>query len=246
MEEDRMRSGRMWELYRMGGFASAMASVFRADQAEQMALIRSVLRDQRTQHTLFTPLSRLKTAVFDLETTGFQPSAGDEIISMGAVLMEGARLEKDGGFYTLVKPSAPIPPDIVQLTGITNDMADRGLVLIEALKRFLKHVNQRVLIAHSANHDKAFLNAALWKTSRVRLSHRLIDTMLVAKWLRPDLKTHGLDEVLDAFAIPKGRRHHALEDANMTARLWGELLGHMEERGVQTLGDLYTRLGSVL
>jgi len=230
----------------MGGFASAMASVFRADQAEQMALIRSVLRDQRSQHALFSPLSRLKTAVFDLETTGFLPTAGDEIISMGAVLMDGARIEEDGTFYTLVKPSAPIPPDIVQLTGITNDMAERGLALVEALKRFFRHVNRRVLIAHSANHDKAFLNAALWKTSRVRLSHRLIDTMLVAKWLRPDLESHGLDEVLEAFGVPRGRRHHALEDAKMTAELWNRMLQHMEERGVHTLNDLYVRLGSAL
>ncbi len=130
----------------------------------------------------------------------------------------------------------------MRLTGITNDMAGEAPELIAGLRGFLEFVSHKVLVAHGSGHDKHFLNSALWKTSRIKFSHRLLDTMMIGKWLHPGMKKYGLDELLDCYGIEIAGRHHALEDALMTARLWTKMLQEVRDREICTLGDLYEKL----
>ncbi len=235
--------GRMWHLYKQGGIAPAMASMFDAQNAQQMAFIRSVMKNQR-KNTLDLPMQELEVVVFDLETTGFSPYNGDEIISFGAVIAVGQQINEDQTYYSLVNPKIKIPSEIVRLTGITDQMTQAAPDLMSVLHNFLEFVDKRVLIAHGSGHDKHFLNSALWKTSRVNLQHRLVDTMMIAKWLHPKLKSYGLDEMLQFYGIEAINRHHALSDAIMTAQLWVRFLQEAAERQVITLGDLYAYLSS--
>ncbi|MDO7906003.1 exonuclease domain-containing protein [Paenibacillus sp. JX-17] len=231
-----------WSALRQGGVPSAIASVFGAPTAQQMAFIRSVMREQRRPETLRIPLQELEVIVFDLETTGFNAQRGDEIISFGAVKVVGERIMEDEQFYTLVNSRKPVPPHITELTGITQEMNDEAPRLIEGLHDFMSFVGNRVLVAHASAHDKAFLNAALWKTSKVQLHHRVIDTMMIAKWLEPNREHYGLDELLQDHDIPIAGRHHALNDSMMTACLWAEYVQEMMNDKVATLGDMYARL----
>lgn len=241
MTEPKEPSNRIWDLYRRGGITSALTSVFNAQSAQQMAYIRSMMKEQRHHATLMTPLHELEVVVFDLETTGFNP-AQDEILSIGAVRGIGGQMDEQDEFYTLVKPKRPIPEKITQLTGITNEHAATGLPLADALQEFLRYIHHRVLIAHSSGHDKQFLNAALWQTSRVRLTHRVLDTMMLARWLKPGLESYGLDEVLKEYDIEITQRHHALEDSRMTAKLWSRFIDELGVRKVISLNELYAHL----
>jgi len=233
---------RIWHLYRQGGWAPALASVFDARTAQQMAFIRSVMRESRRNDWFDRRLDELEVVVFDLETTGFFPHAGDEIISIGAVLVHGERIG-DEKFYTLVNPRRDVPENIQQLTGITDEMVRAAPELLDALHDFLRFVRHRVLVAHGSGHDKRFLNSALWRTSKINLAHRLLDCIMLAKWLFPDRGRYDLDTLLADFGIEITRRHHALEDAVMTAHLWIKLVREAFRRGVPTLGDLYLQLG---
>ncbi len=232
---------RLWDLYKKGGIAPAIASMFGAQSAQQMAFIRSVMKEQRKQPLFELPLDELDIAVFDLETTGFSPYSGDEIISVGAALMAGPQIKEDT-FYSLVNPRRKIPAPIIELTGITNDMAEQAPELIDVLHGFMAFIDKKVLIAHGSGHDKHFLNAALWKTSKVNLSHRLVDTMMIGKWLHPKLKHYDLDTMLDLYGIQISNRHHALDDSVMTARLWSAMFEEIRTKQVFTLGELYAYL----
>jgi len=234
----------MWRLFRIGGLTPALQSLVNPQSAQQMAFIRSVMKEQRKRSLHELSLDTLEAVVFDLETTGFSPYSGDEIISIGAVAVAGNRLLEDSVFYTLVNPKRTIPEPVCKLTGISGEMAGSAPGIMEALQAFLKYVRHRVLIAHGTGHDKPFLNSALWRTSRIHLSHRVIDTMMVARWLHPDLPGRGLDEMLAFYGIEAARRHHALEDARATALLWSRMHNELKERGIASLGDLYTALGS--
>ncbi|MFC5451710.1 exonuclease domain-containing protein [Paenibacillus aestuarii] len=240
--KDMRPAGRMWHLYKMGGLTPAITSMFDAQSAQQMAFIRSMLKEQR-KHSLFDiPLHSMELVVFDLETTGFSPYNGDEIISFGAVSVIGGEIKRDQTFYSVVNPKRNIPDDIVELTGITNEMAADAPELIHVLRGFLEFVQQKVLVAHATGHDKNFLNAALWRTSKVSLSHRVLDTMMIAKWLMPRRRNLSLDALLEEYEIPVTQRHHALEDSLMTAQLWSKFMEEIKSREVDTLGDLYALL----
>lgn len=235
------RSG-FWNMLRSGGVPSAVASVFGGQSAHQMAFIRSLSREQRRPEALITPLTELETVVFDLETTGFNCQKGDEILSFGAVKMKGDRVLENETFYTLVNPRMDIPPHITDLTGITGEMVEEAPSLIEALHDFMTFIGHSVLVAHASAHDKAFLNTALWKTSKAHLNHRVIDTMMIARLLNPSRPGYGLDELLEEEGIEIKERHHALGDSLMTARLWGGYMNRVRDNQISTLGDLYARL----
>lgn len=234
--------GRMWHLYKMGGITPAIASMLGSSNAQQMAFIRSMSKDQRKESALEIPLHELEAVVFDLETTGFNPYNGDEIISIGGVLLKGGTIAEAETFYTLVNPKRKIPRHITELTGITNEMASSAPDLMQGLHDFMDFVGRRVLIAHGTGHDKPFLNAALWRTSKVSLTHRVLDTMMIAKWLEPKRGEYGLDDLLEAYGVVVTERHHALHDSIMTAKLYGRFLTQIQSRNVTTLGDLYAYL----
>ncbi|MFD1776297.1 exonuclease domain-containing protein [Paenibacillus rhizophilus] len=241
------KGGGFWNNLRHGGMPSAIASIRGGETAQQtaqqMAFIRSLMREKRRPEVLHTPLSELETVVFDLETTGFSSQHGDEILSFGAIKVVGEEIKEEDCFYTLVNCSTSIPSKITDLTGITEEMCRMAPSLIDGLHNFMTFVGKRVLIAHASAHDKAFLNAALWKTSKVQLTHRVLDTMMLARWLEPTRSNYTLDELLAVHGIPIHGRHNALEDAKMTARLWVAYLREIaQHKKVETLGELYAYL----
>lgn len=234
--------GGIWQLYRLGGIPPAIASMFDMRSAQQMAFIRSMLKEQRNKSLYEISLDRMEIVVFDLETTGFSPYGGDEIISLGAIALVGQEVQFDQTYYSIVNPKRIIPQHIVELTGISNEMTASAPDRLYVLKGFLDFVQQKILAAHGTTHDKRFLNAALWKTSKASLSHRVLDTMLLAKWIHPNLKDYSLDSLLDLYGIEVTNRHHALDDCLMTAKLLSKFLVEIQGRNVHTLGDLYAAI----
>jgi DNA polymerase-3 subunit epsilon len=232
----------LWGLYKMGGLTPAIAQMLGAQNAQQMAYIRAVMKEQRNKTLFGHRMDDLEVVVFDLETTGFSAYGGDEILSIGAVYVKGGEVQHDKSFYSLVNPKREIPPHIVELTGISKRMVSDAPNIIDALSDFLDYVGTRVLIAHGTGHDRHFLNAALWRTSRVSLEHRMLDTMMITKWLYPRQQDLSLDTLLEMHQIPITKRHHALEDALMTADLWVNYYQQMLDKDIMTLGDLYAKL----
>ncbi|MNN47778.1 DNA polymerase III PolC-type [compost metagenome] len=162
-------------------------------------------------------------------------------MSFGAIKVDGEKIT-DEVYYSLCKPACSVPQQIVELTGITPEMVEDAPPLLQALREFMAFVDDRVLIAHGSAHDKAFLDVALWKTTKAHLGHRVLDTMMIARKLEPERNISSLDDWLEVYDIPRLRRHHALEDSKMTAGLWCVIIERLKENGVITLGDLYSYL----
>jgi len=103
------------------------------------------------------PLRDTTFVVVDLETTGGS-SRMDAITEIGAVKVRGG--EVLGEFSTLVDPGRSIPPQIVQLTGITDAMVVDAPREASVVPSFLEFARGSVLVAHNAPFDIGFLKAA--------------------------------------------------------------------------------------
>lgn len=206
--------------------------------AKEKQRTKSNLREQ----LLDMPLTQLPVVIIDLETTGFEPQA-DSIISIGAWHITGTEWdENDGSYYEEVNPGMKIPSHIERLTGISNQMVANAAPIQEVLPRFLNYVDNRLVIAHGIGHDKAFLRTALWRCQKRTWNYRMLDTMLLAKWLAPQTKPFDLDSVMQHYDISVSHRHHALEDAKATGELWIRFVEQTLTKRVTTLRDMYMYL----
>ncbi|KGX90466.1 3'-5' exonuclease [Pontibacillus marinus] len=174
--------------------------------------------------------------IFDLETTGLLPELGHEIISIGAIRIQGVHQIQYERFHMHVKPLRRVTKRTRQLTGITEEELEQSDSILEALGAFLEFSKGSILVAYPAAFDMKFLRTML---KRWKLPDRLppsIDAQTIAKKLYPNRK-HQLDTMIPFFGITKLARHHALNDATMTAELYQQLL-HQLPKDVHTVQDL--------
>ncbi|MGH8708201.1 MAG: exonuclease domain-containing protein, partial [Burkholderiales bacterium] len=188
-------------------------------------------RDLRTRG-----LGELAYTVFDLETTGLAPSAGDEIISVGAVRIVNGRLLKSEIFERLVDPQRPLNPDSARVHGIDARMLAGQPSIEEVLPGLHKFCEDTVLVAHNAAFDMRFLELKQG-SARVRFGQPVLDTLLLSAVAQPGLDDHRLEAIAERLGIPVVGRHTALGDALLAGEVFLRLLVLLRERGIATLGQ---------
>jgi DNA polymerase-3 subunit epsilon len=179
-------------------------------------------------------LSDLTYTVFDTETTGLEPSNGDEIIQIGAARIVNNRLLRQEVFDQIVDPECPLKPESIPIHGITEDMV-RGKPNIDAvLPAFHEFCEDTVLIAHNAAFDMRFLQLKEERTG-IRFTQPVLDTLLLSAVVHPNQESHKLDVILERLGITIGTRHNALEDALATGEVFLKLVKLLEDMGIVTV-----------
>jgi DNA polymerase-3 subunit epsilon/ATP-dependent DNA helicase DinG len=144
----------------------------------------------------------------DLETTGLDP-VRDAIIEIGAVKFNGNRVE--GRWETLINPRKTIPPEITQLTGISNDMVRSAPLLQDVRQDLEAFVGDSLVLGHNVQFDLGFLR------QRGILEYSdWIDTYALASVLLPTAGRYNLGALAEALRIPLPATHRALDDALAT------------------------------
>ncbi|MEC3885320.1 exonuclease domain-containing protein [Halobacillus sp. HZG1] len=223
-----------------GGFSS-----LNQNDPSNMAYLRNLEREMKNANTLDLPFDDLSITVFDLETTGFYPYNGDQILSIGAVKVKGDQIIDSQTFYTLVGTDAAPSKDIEELTGITSSMIEDAPPLRDALKSFYQYVKADLLVAHHANHEKQFMNHATWIALKKRFQHRIVDTAFLTKVLPNQQGLLTLDECCEHFGIGIQKRHHALYDSLATAELWVACIKQLKKEGYTNLNEIYTKIATM-
>lgn len=181
------------------------------------------------------PLEALAYTVFDTETTGLDPSGGDEIIQFGATRIVNGRLLRGECFDALVDPGRSIPEAGIAVHHITPDMV-RGRPRIGAvLPAFHAFAAETVLVGHNVAFDMRFLKLKEAEC-RVAFDQPVLDTLLLAGIVHPNADQHALEAIAGRLGVSVSGRHNALGDALVTAEVFLKLIPLLRQRGIETLG----------
>jgi DNA polymerase-3 subunit epsilon len=183
-----------------------------------------------------------RLAALDFETTGLDLRV-DHVLSFGVVPIDGGRIRLEESLYRIVKPPIELPPESIIVHGIRpGDVADAPS-LDEVAEELVEALAHRMLVAHVAWFELAFLNRFFRKRGRrswrtavdvVELASRLLLLERTAARVVP----RRLADLAARFGVPGGRAHHAFGDALTTAQLFLVLATRLERFGLVRVQDL--------
>ena len=181
-------------------------------------------------------LSELTFTVFDTETTGLNPSQGDEIIQIGATRVLNGKLLRSESFEQLVDPQRPLAPESAKIHGITSEMLRGQPTIDKVLPAFHVFAADTVLIAHNAAFDMRFLQLKEEETG-LRFDHPVLDTLLLSAVIHPNQESHRLEAIAERLGLTIVGRHTALGDAIVTAEVFLKLVPLLADKGIRTLRE---------
>ena len=248
---ERHRGEFLYDIDRVTGSARFLMLLPRAQPLEALdsaMFVKTGSRPEFYDFDLFRPahpdqrvlddceLDTLSFTVFDTETTGLDPSSGDEIIQIGAVRVLNGRLLHAEAFEQLIDPGRPIPMASIPIHGIEQHMVEGKPRIQEVLPAFHAYVEGTVLVAHNAAFDLRFLELKQEEVG-LRFDQPVLDTLLLSALVHPNQSSHKLESIAERFGIPVIGRHTALGDAILTAEVLLRLIPLLREQGIRTLAQ---------
>ncbi len=194
---------------------------------------------QTTEHTRELDerlLTELAYTVFDTETTGLNPSQGDEIIQIGATRLVNGKLRRQESFEQLMDPQRDIPAAGIPIHGIEPNMVRGQPTIGRVLPAFFAFAQDTVLVAHNAAFDMRFLQLKEASTG-VRFEQPVLDTLLLSAVVHPNQASHRLEAIAERLGVTIVGRHTALGDAIVTAEVFLKLIPLLADQGIHTLGQ---------
>ena len=228
-------------------FRFLLPAAIEQEQLDNANFVRSESRPEFYDFDLFqtssksqaldeVPLSQLAYTVFDTETTGLNPSQGDEIIQIGATRVLNGKVLKQEVFDQLVNPKRTIPAASIPIHGITQDMVNGQPPILEVLPAFHAFSQDTVLVAHNAAFDMRFLQLKE-KDTGLKFDQPVLDTLLLSALIHPGQDSHRLEAIAERFNVTVIGRHTAMGDAMVTAEVFVKLIPLLAEKGIYTLGQ---------
>ena len=168
----------------------------------------------------------MREIIFDTETTGFDPAAGDRMVEIGCIELVN-RVPTGRTFHAYYNPQRAMPSAAEAIHGLSDIFLKDKPLFAHGVEELLDFLEDSHLVAHNARFDFGFLNHELKLCGLPEIGmHRMIDTVAIARQLHPGAK-HSLDALCTRYGIDRSHRikHGALLDAELLAQLYIELKG---------------------
>src|SRR3954470_21683388 len=170
--------------------------------------------------------ARMREIVFDTETTGLSPLAGDRRVEIGCVELVN-RVEPGRHFHAYFNPERPMPAGAEAVHGLSDVFLADKPRFHERAGELIDFLGDCPLVAHNAGFDFGFLNHELNNCGRPLVCMtRMVDTLQLARSRHPGSK-HSLDALCTRYGVDRSLRikHGALIDAQLLAQCYVELTG---------------------
>ena len=160
-------------------------------------------------------------AIVDLETTGTAINGTNRIIQFSCVFVQYGKIVNE--FSTLVDPRQPIPPEISQLTKISDRDVRKAPTFEEVAGTIYALLQNTIFVAHNISFDYNFLNNELIRVGYPEIGGRGIDTVQLTQVVLPTLPSYRLSDISRFLGLTHEKPHNAASDAKTTAALFLKL-----------------------
>ena len=171
--------------------------------------------------------------VLDLETTGISCQT-EKITEVGIIKYKNGEVIDE--FECFVNPEKPIPPRVVEITHITDDMVKDAETIDKIIPKIIDFIGDSVLVAHNADFDIGYLKYNFEKYG-YKLENTYIDTLRLAKAIFPDLKKYKLGLIADSLNIQVDVAHRALDDVKTLVAVFKVMIDKTKEEHGKTIDD---------
>ena len=197
----------------------------------------------------FLNINRYKTAttqesifaVLDTETTGLNVNEGHRIVSIAATKIKNLKITNEI-LDELVNPERQISEPSIKIHHITQEQVQNKPVLKELDEKIYNFLENTVLVGHNLNFDIKFIVSSGPYTT---IAHRVknivtIDTIYLAAGIYPHFNSYELSFLCKTLKIQTEdqKRHSAIGDSVITARLFLHLLEEASKKNINTIGGI--------
>ena len=171
-----------------------------------------------------------RCVALDLETTGLSPDS-DEIIEVGAVRFQDDRVLDV--FHSRVNPYRPLPRFIQELTGITQADVDSAPPFSAVAPGLEAFIGTSPIVGQNVDFDLGFL-----ARKGLTFAGPVYDTREIASIFLPRLREYSLAYLASTLGIEHANPHRALDDADVTARVFYALVSRAMQLDAGLLSEL--------
>jgi len=188
-------------------------------------------------------LHETRFVVFDTETTGFNRMK-DRVLSIGAVSLINNTLNVNDSFEVYLKQDF-FNPKTVHIHGILKEGRISKISEFEALKGFLKYIDNAILVGHHVDFDIMMINQILERNHLAPILNKTLDTEHLYRKSKHAVyqntlqkERYTLDKLCDELNVSKSDRHTASGDAFITAIVFLKIIARLNKNNNLTLKEL--------
>jgi DNA polymerase III subunit epsilon len=185
----------------------------------------------------------------DVEGSGSTPP---EIVELAMLEIADLRLTGNKRHW-LVRPKQPIEASATRIHGLTDDDVIGAPAIEDIADEMLEWLNDTPIIGHNVRIELEIISKSIPEWS----PRAAIDTLKLARALRPGLDSYGLEKLGialghsdEAARLSESRHHSALYDATLTGLIFIDLASSLpDDRRTAVLRDadiLAPRQGTLL
>lgn len=164
------------------------------------------------------------TAILDFETTGLSSAAGDRVVEVAILRLEGLNDPSPKRINTLINPGMSMPTRAWEIHGIDDEMLAGAPLFAHVEDEIHRALAGAVFVAHNTGFDLGFLK---------RECHRLgleppaiaqvVDTLPMARQ-RFGFPQCGLGALASRMKVPLTNHHRAMADVEATLGIYRTML----------------------